>query len=131
MNALSPGVPENIAQGIEQLDEDHSIVAIVPVGDCTFMAGADIKAVSQITFGQPRGTTFQNLLPKIEDFRKPIVMVIHGTAFRGGLELALSGHYRAAIPSAQFAQPEVKLGRIPDAGGNTTSSATHWSGQSR
>jgi enoyl-CoA hydratase/carnithine racemase len=67
----SPGVPENIAQGVEQLDEDHSIVAIVLVGDCTFMAGADIKAVSQITLGQPRGTTFQNLLPKIEDFSNP------------------------------------------------------------
>src|SRR5208282_3254890 len=49
--------------------------------------------------------------------RKPIVMAIHGSAFGGGLELAMSGHYRVAVPSAQVGQPEVKLGLIPGAVG--------------
>jgi 3-hydroxyacyl-CoA dehydrogenase len=44
-------------------------------------------------------------------------MAIHGTAFGGGLELAMSGHYRVAAPDAQLGQPEVKLGIIPGAGG--------------
>src|SRR5437899_10445525 len=44
-------------------------------------------------------------------------MAIHGTAFGGGLELALAGHYRIASPTAQVGQPEVKLGIIPGAAG--------------
>ena len=44
-------------------------------------------------------------------------MAIHGTAFGGGLEVAMSGHYRVAAPSAQVGQPEVKLGLIPGAAG--------------
>ena len=54
---------------------------------------------------------------KIENSSKPVVMAIHGTAFGGGLEVAMSGHYRVAAPNAQVGQPEVKLGLIPGAGG--------------
>jgi 3-hydroxyacyl-CoA dehydrogenase len=53
----------------------------------------------------------------MEDSRKPIVAAIHGTAFGGGLELAMAAHYRVAHPAAQVGQPEVKLGIIPGAGG--------------
>ena len=48
---------------------------------------------------------------------KPVVMAIHGTALGGGLEIAMAGHYRVAVPSAQVGQPEVKLGIIPGAAG--------------
>ena len=44
-------------------------------------------------------------------------MAIHGTAFGGGLEVAMAGHYRVASPGAQVGQPEVKLGIIPGAAG--------------
>jgi 3-hydroxyacyl-CoA dehydrogenase len=44
-------------------------------------------------------------------------MAIHGAAFGGGLELAMAGHYRIAVPSALVGQPEVKLGLIPGAAG--------------
>src|SRR5437899_4701078 len=44
-------------------------------------------------------------------------MAIHGTAFGGGLELAMAGHYRVAARGAQVGQPEVKLGIIPGAAG--------------
>ena len=53
----------------------------------------------------------------IEDSAKPVVMAIHGTAFGGGLEVAMAGHYRVIAASAQVGQPEVKLGIIPGAGG--------------
>ena len=46
-------------------------------------------------------------------------MAIHGTAFGGGLELAMAGHYRVASPTAQVGQLEVKLGIIPGAGGTS------------
>jgi len=118
VNALSPGVPEGIAEAIEQLQEDGDIQAAVLIGGGrTFIAGADIKEFGKMTAGKSRGPELLPLLLEIEDCRKPVVMAIHGTAFGGGLELAMAGHYRVAAPSAQVGQPEVKLGLIPGAAG--------------
>jgi 3-hydroxyacyl-CoA dehydrogenase len=119
VNALSPGVPEGIAAAIEQIDKDESVKAAVLIGGGkTFVAGADIKEFGKITSGKPgAGIELTAFLLKIEDCRKPVVMAIHGSAFGGGLELAMSGHYRVAVPGAQVGQPEVKLGLIPGAAG--------------
>src|SRR5436305_10051386 len=119
VNALSPGVPEGIAAALERIDRDDSIGAAVIIGGGkTFVAGADIKEFGKITSGEKsRGEGFKPLLIRIEDCRKPIVMAIHGNAFGGGLELAMAGHYRVAVRSAQVGQPEVKLGLIPGAAG--------------
>src|SRR5712692_4842387 len=118
VNALSPGVPEGISEAIEQINQDDSVKAAVLIGGGrTFVAGADIKEFGKITSGKSRGAGFLPLLLRIEDCRKPVVMAIHGAALGGGLELAMAGHYRVAVPSAQVGQPEVKLGIIPGAGG--------------
>src|SRR6267143_3507424 len=119
VNALSPGVPEGIAEALEQNDHDDTVKAVVLIGGGrTFVAGADIKEFGKITSGKARGgLELPALLLRIEDCRKPVVMAIHGTALGGGLELAMAGHYRVAAPSAQVGQPEVKLGLIPGAGG--------------
>lgn len=119
VNALSPGVPEGIAAAIEQASLDGAIEAVVIIGGGrTFIAGADIKEFGKMTSGKPSGgLDLPALLMKIEDCRKPVVMAIHGTAFGGGLELAMAGHYRVAVASAQVGQPEVKLGIIPGATG--------------
>jgi 3-hydroxyacyl-CoA dehydrogenase len=119
VNALSPGVPEGILQAIENVDKDDSISAAVLIGGGrTFVAGADIKEFGKMTSGtKARGAGMLPMLLRIEDCRRPIVMAIHGTAFGGGLELAMSGHYRVAVAGAQVGQPEVKLGIIPGAGG--------------
>jgi 3-hydroxyacyl-CoA dehydrogenase len=119
VNALSPGVPEGISEAIDQVEKDDGVIAAVVIGGGrTFVAGADIKEFVKMT--QSKGGPGPGLLPlllKIENCSKPVVMAIHGTAFGGGLELAMSGHYRIAAPGAQVGQPEVKLGLIPGAGG--------------
>jgi 3-hydroxyacyl-CoA dehydrogenase len=119
VNALSPGVPEGIATAIEQIGNDSSVRAAVLIGaGNTFVAGADIREFIKITSGQTKPSAeFVPMLRRIEDCPKPVVMAIHGTAFGGGLELAMAGHYRVAAPSAQVGQPEVKLGIIPGAAG--------------
>jgi 3-hydroxyacyl-CoA dehydrogenase len=119
VNALSPGVPEGIAQAIEQINDDDSVKAGVLVGaGRTFVSGADIKEFAKMRSGEARSTmSFPDLLTRIENSRKPVVMAIHGNALGGGLELAMAGHYRVAAPSAQLGQPEVKLGLIPGAHG--------------
>src|SRR5258708_30240324 len=119
VNALSPGVPEGIAAAIEQIDKDSSVKAAVLIGGGrTFIAGADIKEFGKITSGEnKRGVGLLPILLRIEDCTKPVVVAIHGTAFGGGLEVAMSGHYRVAVAGAQGGQPEVKLGIIPGAAG--------------
>ena len=114
VNALSPGVPEGIGAAIDAVQEDTSVQAVVVIGSGrTFIAGADIKEFGKITSGLKRGGELLPLLRKVEDSVKPVIMAIHGTALGGGLEVALAGHYRVAVGSAQVGQPEVKLGLIP------------------
>ena len=118
VNALSPGVPEGISEALDQISRDDSVKAAVLIGGGrTFVAGADIKEFGNMTSGKPRGAGLLPLLLKIEDSAKPVIIAIHGTAFGGGMELAMAGHYRVAIATAQFGQPEVKLGLIPGAAG--------------
>ena len=117
VNALSPGVPEGIGAAIDEMNRDPAIKAAVVIGSGrTFVAGADIKEFGKMTAGGPRRSLLPLLL-HIEDSAKPVVVAIHGTAFGGGLELAMAGHYRVASPTAQVGQPEVKLGIIPGAAG--------------
>src|ERR1700726_432878 len=118
VNALSPGVPEGISEALDQIEKDDAVKAAVLIGGGrTFVAGADIKEFGKMTAGKKRSPGLLPLLLKIEDSTKPIVVAIHGTAFGGGLELAMAGHYRVALSSAQVGQPEVKLGIIPGAAG--------------
>jgi 3-hydroxyacyl-CoA dehydrogenase len=118
VNALSPGVPEGISGALDQIARDHSLKAAVLIGGGrTFIAGADIKEFGKMTPGKPRGAGLLPLLLKIEDSGKPVIAAIHGTAFGGGLELAMACHYRVAVSNAQVGQPEVTLGIIPGAAG--------------
>jgi 3-hydroxyacyl-CoA dehydrogenase len=119
VNALGPGVIEGIAQALRRAEADAHVNAVVVIGSGrTFVAGADIKEFQKVTSGEaPRTNSLLTLLPAIESCPKPVVMAIHGTAFGGGLELALAAHYRVATADAQVGQPEVKLGLIPGAGG--------------
>lgn len=119
VNALSPGVPEGIAAAIAEVAADASLKGAVMIGSGqTFIAGADIKEFGKITSGQRKeGINFLDVIKSIEDCPKPTVAAIHGTAFGGGLEVAMGFHYRVAVASAQVGQPEVKLGIIPGAAG--------------
>jgi 3-hydroxyacyl-CoA dehydrogenase len=116
VNALGYAVREGLAQAIAQADADEAVKAVViRCEGQTFFAGADISE-----FGTPKA--FQEpMLPQvvdiIENCTKPVVAAIHGTAFGGGLEVALACHYRVAVPSAKLGVPEVKLGLLPGAGG--------------
>src|SRR5271168_1198891 len=119
VNALSPGVPEGIAQAVERANSDDTVKAAVVIGaGKTFVSGADIKEFDKMRSGRAPATLhFPDLLNRIEDSAKPVVMAVHGSALGGGLELAMAGHYRVAVPAAQIGQPEVKLGIIPGAHG--------------
>jgi 3-hydroxyacyl-CoA dehydrogenase len=114
VNALSANVRDGLSAGIAQAAADPAVKAIVLICDGrTFIAGADISE-----FGKPpKGASLHDVQAAIEGGAKPVIAAIHGTAFGGGFELAQACHYRVAVPSAQFGQPEIKLGIIPGAGG--------------
>jgi len=114
VNALSAPVREGIANGIKQAIDDADVKAIVLICDGrTFIAGADITE-----FGKaPKGPSLFDAQAMIENAPKPVIAAIHGTALGGGLEVALTCHYRVAVPSAKCGLPEVNLGLLPGAGG--------------
>ncbi len=64
----------------------------------TFIAGADIREFGKVASGEKPRRSLLPLLRKIEDCPKPVVIAIHGTAFGGGLEVAMAGHYRVLAP---------------------------------
>ena len=114
VNALSANVREGLNNGVSTAIEDDSVKSIVIICEGrTFIAGADITE-----FGQaPKGPSLYDVQDMIENSPKPVVAAIHGTALGGGLEVALTCHYRIAVPSAKCGLPEVNLGLLPGAGG--------------
>ncbi|PAX09762.1 3-hydroxyacyl-CoA dehydrogenase NAD-binding domain-containing protein [Sphingomonas lenta] len=114
VNALGAAVRQGLEAYVKQAVADETIGAIVIRCDGkTFFAGADITE-----FGKPmQDPPLPFLVDMIEASTKPVVAAIHGTALGGGLEVALSCHYRVAVPSAKLGVPEVKLGLLPGAGG--------------
>jgi 3-hydroxyacyl-CoA dehydrogenase len=116
VNALGHAVREGLVKAIEEADGDDKVKAVViRCEGNTFFAGADISE-----FGTPKSfeaPMLPQVVDRIEACTKPVVAAIHGTAFGGGLEVALASHYRVAVASAKLGVPEVKLGLLPGAGG--------------
>src|SRR3981081_3662867 len=121
VNALSPAVWEAIAQGVQRAVADRAAEAIVLIGaGATFIAGADIKVFDLLKTPQDsmtRSAGTHALLRRMEDSTKPVAAAIHGNALGGGMEVAMSCHFRVAAKDAKVGQPEVLLGIIPGAGG--------------
>ncbi len=114
VNALSQAVRIGIKDNVAAADADNNIKAIILCCEGrTFMAGADITE-----FGKPPlDPWLPEVVESIDKTSKPLIAAIHGTAFGGGLEVALGCNYRVAIASALVGTPEVKLGLLPGAGG--------------
>jgi 3-hydroxyacyl-CoA dehydrogenase len=114
VNALSAAVRDGLMAGVNQAVADPAVKAIVLICDGrTFIAGADITEFG----GAQTGASLFDVQNAIENAPKPIIAAIHGTALGGGLEVALTCHYRVAVPSARCGLPEVNLGLLPGAGG--------------
>ena len=114
VNAISVGVRAALIDGVAKLAQDPEIkIGVLACEGRTFMAGADITE-----FGKaPLSPGLHEAINAVESSVKPIVAAIHGTAFGGGLEVALACHYRVAVAGAKVGLPEVKLGLLPGAGG--------------
>jgi len=121
VNALSNDVWTDLDNAVQRANADPNVDAIVITGaGATFVAGADIKIFDTLTTrdaAMARSASTHAMLRRIEDCAKPVVAAIHGYALGGGLEVAMSCHFRVATSDAKVGQPEVTLGFIPGAGG--------------
>jgi 3-hydroxyacyl-CoA dehydrogenase len=119
VNALSPETIDGLSAALADAAANPAATAIVVyAAGRTFIAGADIKGLENVVWGGDTGAPeMHDLLQRIEQCPKPVVMAIHGTALGGGVEVAMAGHYRVAVAEAQLGLPEVNLGIIPGAEG--------------
>ncbi|MBL4766825.1 MAG: enoyl-CoA hydratase/isomerase family protein [Rhodobacteraceae bacterium] len=113
VNALGYDVRVGLLSGIERAEADGARAVLIYGDGRTYFAGADIRE-----FGQPpREPYLPDLCHRIEASPLLVVSSLHGTALGGGLEVAISTHYRVAVASAKVGLPEVLLGILPGAGG--------------
>ncbi|MBY6082275.1 3-hydroxyacyl-CoA dehydrogenase NAD-binding domain-containing protein [Ruegeria arenilitoris] len=113
VNALGVDVRRGLLAGIERAEAEGAKAVLIYGKGRTYFAGADIRE-----FGKPpQEPWLPGLCDRIEASPLLVVSALHGTALGGGLEVALSSHYRIAVPSAKVGLPEVNLGILPGAGG--------------
>ncbi|MBY6047815.1 3-hydroxyacyl-CoA dehydrogenase NAD-binding domain-containing protein [Vannielia litorea] len=114
VNAAGHAVREGLWKAVEAVEADDGVEAVAIYGKGrAFIAGADIRE-----FGKPRmEPILTDVCNRIEACPKPVVAVLHGSCFGGGLEVAIGCHARVAIPGVKVGFPEVTLGVIPGAGG--------------
>ncbi|OED46348.1 3-hydroxyacyl-CoA dehydrogenase [Rhodobacteraceae bacterium (ex Bugula neritina AB1)] len=113
VNALGIDVRKGLLAGIERAESEGARAILIYGDGRTYFSGADIRE-----FGKPPQDPYlPDLCSRIEASPLIVVSALHGTALGGGLEVALSSHYRIAVPAAKMGLPEVNLGILPGAGG--------------
>lgn len=122
LNALNKATIQELHDGFKQLNEDSSVKAIIITGsgEKAFVAGADISEFAHFSVeeGENLAAKGQELLfDFVQNLSTPVIAAVNGFALGGGLELAMSCHFRVASDNAKMGLPEVTLGVIPGYGG--------------
>jgi enoyl-CoA hydratase len=121
MNALNSEVLGELECALYELNLDSTVKAVVltGAGEKAFVAGADIKEMSEMNSfeGHRFGQKGQRVMLLIEKMTKPVIAAVNGYALGGGLELALACDFIYASEKAKLGFPEVTLGVIPGFGG--------------
>ena len=122
LNALNKATLSELHRAFASLNADKNVRAIVLTGsgEKAFVAGADIAEFADFSVEQGRELASQGqelVFDFIEKCTTPVIAAINGFALGGGLELAMSCHFRLASDNAKMGLPEVTLGVIPGYGG--------------
>lgn len=122
LNALNPEMLDTLLTLCNELEHNTEVRAVILSGEGrrAFCVGADIKAWSSldpIDMWRQWVRYGHQVFERIEKLRQPIIGVLNGFTFGGGLELALACDIRIAATSAEFAMPEVTIGTVPGWGG--------------
>ncbi len=133
MNTLTQAAIAEIEALANWLKDDEALKGCVITSgkDNGFCAGADLQEMTALLTkaqGQSEDDkreafklafALNRVFRSLETCGKPVAMAINGLALGGGLEWALSCHYRVVGSSSkiQLGLPEVKVGLMPGAGG--------------
>lgn len=122
LNALNKATILELHEAFETLENNKEIRVIILTGsgDKAFVAGADISEFANFSVIEGAELAEQGqalLFDLIENLKTPVIAAINGFALGGGLELAMSCHFRVASENAKMGLPEVSLGVIPGYGG--------------
>jgi 3-hydroxyacyl-CoA dehydrogenase len=134
LNPLGLKLRQLIWEALEDAEINSSVGSVILYGGLSssnrsnFSAGADLTEFGSVSKAPPTTAGINKndgrpffplieLVKKIENFNKPVVAAISGNALGGGLEVALSCHYRISDTTGNFGLPEVLVGVIPGAGG--------------
>ncbi len=118
LNALNAQLIGELDDALQAFAADDGVGCVVLTGsDKAFAAGADIKEMREKDFAEAFLGDFLARWETVARLRKPIVAAVSGFALGGGCELAMMCDFILASDTAQFGQPEIKLGVIPGAGG--------------
>lgn len=131
LNALNTRLLKELCQALEEADGNEKVRCIILTGsDKAFAAGADIKEMSEMSFGDVFGVNlFAEVSDRIMSIRKPIIAAVSGYALGGGCEIAMACDFIIAADTAKFGQPEINLGVIAGLGG--TQRLTRFVGKSK
>lgn len=117
-NSWSLAALEDFGKALDEIENDNNIrvIVITGAGEKCFSAGFDVSDAANAV---KAGTLGQELWTRVDRFSKPIIAAINGHALGGGLELALSCHFRIMMdsPKAKIGLTELNLGIIPGWGG--------------
>ena len=119
LNAMSLMMKEEIIRALRDLDADTATRAIVitGAGQKAFTAGADIHEFRERTpMDQWRMYDHGTLYDAVDRTAKPVIAMINGYCFGGGLELAMACDIRIASDRATLGQTEINIGIIPGGG---------------
>ncbi|MCI1751825.1 MAG: enoyl-CoA hydratase-related protein [Flavobacteriales bacterium] len=122
LNALNRATIAELDQALNQAQAEKAVRVLIITGSGPkgFVAGADIKEFADFSVeeGKMLSTEGHKLLfDHVEQFEKPVIAAVNGFALGGGLELAMSCHFRVASDNARMGLPETSLGVIPGYGG--------------
>jgi len=122
LNALNKETIKELSAAFKSLEKDEEIKVIILTGsgEKAFVAGADISEFANFSVkeGGKLAEKGQKLLfDLVENLTTPVIAAVNGFALGGGLELAMSCHFRVASDTARMGLPEVSLGVIPGYGG--------------
>ena len=120
LNALNDQVIRDLDAVLDQVEAQEDIlVAVITGSGRSFVAGADIGQMSQLTAAQAKefGVLGNRVFLKLEQLTKPTIAAVNGFALGGGCELAMACDIRVASEKAKFGQPETGLGITPGFGG--------------
>jgi enoyl-CoA hydratase len=122
LNALNKATIEELHHAFDAANNDPStkVIIITGSGEKAFVAGADISEFAHFSIeegGKLAAKGQELLFDFVENLSTPVIAAVNGFALGGGLELAMSAHFRVASENAKMGLPEVTLGVIPGYGG--------------